>query len=190
MKIPRTKQRTSTWLRMTALAMALAAPTAQALVSGDRDRVCSNNGDTYSDYFGGTYTGDPTNPFAPFRVVIPDRGWNGKLLAYARGTGSSIKTVNGVPVDVDGNPLTNPATQAPLLGFTPLGNALPEITPDGLRLPTSPEAFEEDLVCARKYAAVVSDYKPDFDFLENGKLGWVVEDGVRDTGLEIGRAHV
>jgi pimeloyl-ACP methyl ester carboxylesterase len=178
-----------TWLPLALLTTTLAAPAAQALVFGERERTCPDGG-TYSDYYGGTYTGDPSNPFAPFRVVIPDRGWNGKLLAYARGTGSAIKVNQaGIPLDVDGNPLVDPASQPPLLGFTPLNNALPEITPDGLVLPANPDAFEEELVCARRYAAVVSDYKPDFDFLLNGKLAWVVEDGVRDIGLAVLQAR-
>ncbi len=175
-------------LPVTVLTTTLAAPAAQALVVGERPRHCAN-GQAYTDYYGGTYTGDSNNPFAPFRVVIPTEGWNGTLLAYARGTGSAIKLVNGVPVDVDGYPLVNPTIQAPLLGFTPLTNALPEITAKGLVLPTNPDAFEEALVCASKYAAVVSDYKPDLDFIENGKLGWVVEDGVRDIGLAVAQAR-
>lgn len=177
------------WLPIVALGCALAAPAAHALVFGERDRSCAN-GETYSDYFGGTLTGDPGNPFAPFRVVIPDRGWNGKLLAYARGTGSSIKLdADGTALDVDGNPLVDITAQWPLLGFVPLNNALPEITDSGLSFPGNPDAYEEELVCARKYAAVVSDYKPDFDFLLNGKLGWVVEDGVRDIGLAVAQAR-
>ncbi|TVR66876.1 MAG: hypothetical protein EA420_01235 [Candidatus Competibacteraceae bacterium] len=175
-------------LPVAVLATTLAAPAAQALVFGDRERTCAN-GETYTDYYGGTYTGDSSNPLAPFRIVIPRQGWNGKLLAYARGTGSTIKIVNGVPVDVDGQPLTDPTTQWPLLGFTPLTNSLPEITAGGLVLPANPDAFEEELVCNRKYAAVASDYKPDFDFIENGKLGWVVEDGVRDIGLAVAQAR-
>jgi pimeloyl-ACP methyl ester carboxylesterase len=178
-------------LPVAVLTTTLAAPAAQALVAGERERICANDqNQRYTDYYGGTYTGDASNPsFAPFRVVIPTQGWNGKLLAYARGTGSAIKLVNGVPVDVDGYPLVNPTIQAPLLGFTPLTNALPEITAEGLVLPTNPDAFEEALVCASKYAAVVSDYKPDLDFIENGKLGWVVEDGVRDIGLAVAQAR-
>ena len=178
------------WFPIVGLAFTLAAPAAHALVFGERDRTCSN-GETYSDYFGGTYTGDSSNRFAPFRIVIPDRGWNGKLLAYARGTGTSIKLdAEGAALDVDGNPLVDITAQSPLLGFSPLNNALPEITANGLVLPTNPDAYEEELVCARKYAAVVSDYKPDFDFLLNGKLGWVVEDGVRDIGLAVAQARL
>ncbi len=184
------RDRSGAWLPLAALAMTLAAPAAQALVSGQLTRTCGDGSSTYTDYFGGTYTGDPSNPFAPFRVVIPDAGWNGKLLAYARGTGSSVKlSPQGYPLDVNGDIFVDHTTQAPLLGFTPLNNALPGITAAGLVLPADPDAFEDYLVCDQKYAAVVSDYKPDFDFLYNGKLGWVVEDGVRDIGLALAQAR-
>ncbi|MCB1968194.1 MAG: hypothetical protein KDI64_19715, partial [Candidatus Accumulibacter sp.] len=73
-------------------------------------------------------------------------------------------------------------------------NALPGITLNAqglteLTYPPNPDAFEDHLVCDQKYAAVVSDYKPDFDFLQNGKLGWVVEDGTRDIGRAILQAR-
>ncbi len=186
-----TKPQNGLWraLPVALLTGTFAVPAAHAVVTGERDRTCAN-GDTYSDYYGGTYTGDPSNPFAPFRVVIPNKGWNGKLLAYARGTGSAIKVnAQKIGLDVDGNLLYDPTTQAPQLGFTPLSNALPEITPQGLVYPTNPDALEEEWVCAKKYAAVVSEYKLDFDFLQNGKLGWVVEDGVRDSGLALAQAR-
>lgn len=187
-------RRRGLWFAATLLGTALAAPSAHALVFGVRERTCQN-GQQYQDYYGGTYTGDLSNPFAPFRVVIPKKngqqpGWNGKLLAYARGTGSSIKlNAEGKALDVDGNVLLDPAKQAPLLGFTALTNALPEITATGLVLPGNPDAFEEELVCARKYAAVSSDYKPDLEFFSTGKLGWVVEDGTRDIGAAILQAR-
>ena len=192
------RRSTAKWARLwfplaTVLAVSLAVPSAHALVSGVRDGACAN-GEGYWDYYGGTLTGDPQNPFAPCRVVIPKPGakggWNGRLLAYARGTGSTIKVgQDGKPLAVDGTPLVDPTTQSPLLGFTPLSNGLPEITGAGLVLSGNAEALEEQLVCERKYAAVASDYKPDVDFLANGKLGWAVEDGVRDIGLAILQAR-
>ena len=112
------RQGARSWLRVAALTITLATPAAHALVKGERTRTC-DNGHTYSDYYGGTITGDLGNFFAPFRIVIPDQGWNGKLLAYARGTGTSIKVNDqGIPIDVDGN--ADPYTQTPMLGFTPL----------------------------------------------------------------------
>ncbi|MCP5227942.1 hypothetical protein [Accumulibacter sp.] len=193
-----TRRAAKSLLIATAVTAAFAMTDAQALVFGVQERRC-DNGETYMDYYGGTYTGDPNNAFAPFRVVIPAKKkvngkmkvtWNGKLLAYARGTGTAMKVnASGQPLDVNGNPLTNPPTVPPLLGLTPLNNALPGITANGLTYPPNPDAFEEDLVCSRKYAAVVTDYKPDFDFLQNGKLGWVVEDGTRDIGRAILQAR-
>ena len=185
----RIKHCTRTWLPIAVLATTLGASAAQAAMSGERQRLCRDGRSTYSDYYGGTPTGDPAIPFAPYRIVIPNRGWNGKLLAYAHGTGSAIKLKAGMPVDVDGNPYLDPSTQIPLLGFTPLHNALPEIATNGLSLPLDPDAFEDELVCNRKYAAVVSDYKPDLEFLTSGKLGWIVEDGVRDIGGAMAQAR-
>ena len=75
-----------------------------------------NRGQFFTEYLGIT---DAQTRQAPYRVVVPDN-WNGKLLMYARGTGSLVKlNANGAPIfDENG---------FPALHITPRGNSLPEL---------------------------------------------------------------
>lgn len=123
--------------------------------------------DTHVEYLG--VTGLHSGRRAPYRLLVPDQ-WNNALLVYSRGTGT------GVLLNPDGSPILDPASGLPITGVTPLANVPgtpPGANDDNLEL--------ETLLLAEGYALVASDYKPESRFLEHGLLGWVVEDGLRDT---------
>lgn len=142
---------------------------AGAVVLNTKQKKCSN-GQTYTEYTG--LTGVVTGRNAPYRLAVPDQGWDRTLLVYARGTGTLVNLdERGMPIIEDG---------FPSLGLTPLTNPLPEITANGLQIPGDPLALEEEVLCTRKFAAVATDYMPDPRFVNAGLLGWIVEEGVRD----------
>jgi hypothetical protein len=102
-------------------------------------------------------------------MLVPDP-WNGTLIVYSRGTGSAIK------IGPSGDPIIDPVSRLPIVGVTPLTNVPGSIPGDN----TAGDALENVLL-SQGYAMVASDYKPDPRFIERGLLGWVVEDGIRDT---------
>jgi hypothetical protein len=116
---------------------------------------------------------------APFRIVVPEN-WNGTLLVYARGTGSlRMLDDTGQPGKLGLTPLTNvPGVVRPLIG--PDG---PVIGPNGqpVLVPDNAPALElEQALLQKGYALASSDFGDAF-LMESGLLGWVVEDGIRDT---------
>ncbi len=160
-------RRIALWVILTALG--LSAQSANALVLNVQQKNCTN-GETYTEYTG--LTGVLTGRNAPYRLAVPDANWSRNLLVYARGTGSVVK------LDANRQPLLE--NGFPVLGLTPLTNSLPQITPAGLTISGNAEALESEIICIRKDAAVSTDYKPDPRFINDGLLGWVVEDGIRD----------
>jgi len=143
-----------------AILLSLWVPSAQALV------LAINDKDTFVEYLGLTDFGTRN---APFRMIVPKEGWNGTLLVYSRGTGSAIK------VD-DNGPILDDSSGLPIIGVTPLTN-VPGAPPSAN---VYADQLEAELL-AQGYAMVASDYKPDMRFINEGKYGWVVEDGKRDT---------
>lgn len=134
-----------------------------------------NQHDGYTEYLG--VTGVLNGRNAPYRMLVPDI-WNGDLIVYARGTGSATKLIavqdeNGKPMVV---PLLDDSSGLPIVGVTPLVNVPGKPLGDN----GDNDQLEADWL-ARGFALVASDYKPDPRFIDGGKLGWVVEDGIRDT---------
>lgn len=139
-----------------------------------------NQHEGYVEYLG--VTGVLKGRNAPFRMLVPD-DWNRQLIVYARGTGSATK----LKIIVDENeqpaivPELDPSSGLPILGVTPLINVPGKPPGDN----SENDQLEADWL-ARGFALVASDYKPDPRFIVEGKLGWVVEDGIQDT-LEVTR---
>ena len=134
----------------------------QALVLAVNDR------EGFTEYLG--ITGVSAGRNAPFRILVPDN-WDGTLMVYSRGTGSSVL------VQPDGTPIFD-ASGLPILSTNPLANVPNKAFPQGNY--DQHDALRDELL-ERGYALASSDYKPDPRFLSEGKLGWVVEDGYQDT---------
>jgi pimeloyl-ACP methyl ester carboxylesterase len=128
----------------------------------------TNVKDGYTEYLG--VTGTATDRNAPYRLIVPD-AWNGGLLIYVRGTGSSImvEVVNGQSVRI-----LDPDSRLPIVGVTPLANTAGAVDNAGAI------ALEAELL-GQDYALVASDFKPEPRFVNEGLLGWSVEDGLIDT---------
>nr|WP_320016291.1 hypothetical protein [uncultured Desulfobacter sp.] len=146
--------------------LGLSGQTAQAIVLKKRGKITDNHC-KYTEYLG--LTGVFSQRNAPFRIVVP-RKWNGKLLIYARGTGTAIM------LNKDNTPIFDSQIQIPIVGVTPLTN-VPGYPWDDNALTKSLETTLLEM----GYALAASNYKEDKRFTEDGLLGWVVEDGIRDT---------
>lgn len=144
----------------------LADQTAHAIILKKTEKRTDHHWQ-YTEYLG--VTGMFTQRNAPFRMVVPKK-WNGKLLIYARGTGTTIM------LNEDNTPIFDPQIQIPIVGVTPLTN-VPGYPWDDNALTKNLETTLLEM----GYALTASDYKEDKRFTEDGLLGWVVEDGVRDT---------
>ena len=127
-----------------------------------------NDREGFTEYLG--ITGIAAGRNAPFRILVPD-SWDGTLMVYSRGTGSSVL------VQPDGSPIFD-ASGLPILSTNPLANVPNKAFPPG-----DYEQHDElrDELLERGYALASSDYKPDSRFITEGKLAWIIEDGYRDT---------
>ena len=146
--------------------LGMSGQTAHALVLKTTVKRTDNHC-KYYEYIG--LTGVFSQRNAPFRMVVP-RKWNGKLLIYARGTGT------GIMLNEDNTPILDPLVQIPVVGVTPLTN-VPGYPWDDNALTKNLETTLLEM----GYALAASDYKEDQRFTETGLLGWVVEDGISDT---------
>ena len=122
----------------------------------------------FTEYLG--ITGVLSGRNAPFRILVPDN-WDGTLMVYSRGTGSSVL------VQPDGTPIFD-ESGLPILATNPLANVPNKAFPQGNY--DQHNELQEELL-ERGIALATSDYNPDQRFIDEGKLAWVIEDGYRDT---------
>ncbi len=141
-----------------------------ALVVAINEHEATDEHPGFTEYLG--ITGVLANRNAPFRILVPDN-WDGTLMVYSRGTGSSVLLKpGGLPM------LDIPGSGLPILAVNPLANVPNKAFPPGDY--DKHDALKNELL-ERGYALASSDYKPDPRFITEGKLAWVIEDGYRDT---------